>query len=91
MRWKNSRLIFLLEHEKKITAIILLQLRLIKYLIFNQAEKLRESMLQISDGLNQWASKTLLVAEAYSKLANLIPDAQTQLSESKIFHGTQTK
>ncbi|XP_044180003.1 uncharacterized protein LOC114974577 [Acropora millepora] len=53
-----------------------------------KAEKLRESMLQISDGLNQWASKTLLVAEAYSKLANLIPDAQTQLSESKIFHGT---
>ncbi|XP_015753398.1 PREDICTED: uncharacterized protein LOC107333149 [Acropora digitifera] len=53
-----------------------------------KAEKLRGSMLQISDGLNQWASKTLLVAEAYSKLANLIPDTPTQLSESKIFHGT---
>ncbi|XP_074634026.1 uncharacterized protein LOC141892589 isoform X2 [Acropora palmata] len=53
-----------------------------------KAEKLRESMLQISDGLNQWASKTLLVAEAYSKLANLIPDTPTQVSESKIFHGT---
>ncbi|XP_067028432.1 uncharacterized protein [Acropora muricata] len=53
-----------------------------------KAEKLRESMLQISDGLNQWASKTLLVAEAYSKLANLIPDIPTQVSESKIFHGT---
>ena len=71
--------------------IILLQLRLIKRLIFNQAEKLRESMLQISDGLNQWASKTLLVAEAYSKLANLIPDTQTQVSESKIFHGMKMK
>ncbi|XP_067042910.1 uncharacterized protein [Acropora muricata] len=53
-----------------------------------KAEKLRGSMLQISDGLNQWASKTLLVAEAYSKLANLIPDTPTQVSESKIFHGT---
>jgi len=48
-------------------------------------------MLQISDGLNQWASKTLLVAEAYSKLANLIPDTPTQVSESKIFHGMQIK
>ncbi|XP_044180006.1 uncharacterized protein LOC114971354 isoform X2 [Acropora millepora] len=53
-----------------------------------KAKKLRDSMLQISDGLNQWASKTLLVAEAYSKLANLIPDTPTQVSESKIFHGT---
>ncbi|XP_067028301.1 uncharacterized protein [Acropora muricata] len=53
-----------------------------------KAEKLRGSMLQISDGLNQWVSKTLLVAEAYSKLANLIPDTPTQVSESKIFHGT---
>ena len=77
--------------KKKITEIILLQLRLIKHYIFNQAEKLRGSMLQISHGLNQWASKTLLVAEAYSKLANLIPDTPTQVSESKIFHGTQIK
>ncbi|XP_074633304.1 uncharacterized protein LOC141892070 isoform X2 [Acropora palmata] len=53
-----------------------------------EAKKLRDSMLQISDGLNQWASKTLLVAEAYSKLANLIPDTPTQVSESKFFHGT---
>ncbi|XP_044179998.1 uncharacterized protein LOC122961451 [Acropora millepora] len=53
-----------------------------------KAEKLRGSMLQISDFLNQWASKTLLVAEAYSRLANLIPDTPTQVSESKIFHGT---
>ncbi|XP_015753395.1 PREDICTED: uncharacterized protein LOC107333148 isoform X3 [Acropora digitifera] len=53
-----------------------------------KAKKLRESMLQISNGLNQWASKTLLVAEAYSKLANLIPDTPTQVSERKIFHGT---
>ncbi|XP_067033594.1 uncharacterized protein [Acropora muricata] len=53
-----------------------------------KAKKLRESMLQMSDGLNQWASKTMLVAEAYSKLANLIPDTPTQLSESKIFHGS---
>ena len=48
-------------------------------------------MLQISVGLNQWASKTLLVAEAYSKLANLIPDMPTKVSRSKIFHGTQMK
>ena len=48
-------------------------------------------MLQMSDGLNQWASKTLLVAEAYSKLANLIPDTPTQVSASKIFHGMQVK
>ncbi|XP_074633677.1 uncharacterized protein LOC141892342 isoform X2 [Acropora palmata] len=53
-----------------------------------KAKKLRESMLQMSDGLNQWASKTMLVAEAYSKLANLIPDTPTQVSESKIFHGS---
>ncbi|KAK2566655.1 hypothetical protein P5673_009316, partial [Acropora cervicornis] len=51
-----------------------------------EAKKLRDSMLHISDGLNQWASKTLLVAEAYSKLANLIPDTPTQVSESKFFH-----
>ena len=44
-------------------------------------------MLQMSHGLSQWASKTMLVAEAYSKLANLIPDTPTQASESKIFHG----
>ncbi|XP_015753394.1 PREDICTED: uncharacterized protein LOC107333148 isoform X2 [Acropora digitifera] len=53
-----------------------------------KAKKLRESMQQMSDGLNQWASKTMLVAEAYSKLANLIPDTPTQVSESKIFHGS---
>ena len=48
-------------------------------------------MLQISVGLNNWALKTLLVAEAYSKLANLIPDMPTKVSRSKIFHGTQMK
>ena len=41
----------------------------------------------ISDGLQQWASKTKSVAETYKKLADLITDTPTQLSESKVFHG----
>lgn len=45
-------------------------------------------MYQISDGLQHWASKTLLVAEAYKKLANLITDTPTQLTETKVFYGT---
>lgn len=52
-----------------------------------KAQKLRESIHQISDGLKQWASKTLLVAEAYDKLATLITDTPTQLTENKVFHG----
>lgn len=52
-----------------------------------QARKLRDSLCQISDGLHQWGSKTLIVAEAYKKLANLITDTPTQLTETKAFHG----
>ena len=52
-----------------------------------QARKLRESLSKISDGLHQWASKTLLVAGAYKQLADLITDTPTQLTESKVFHG----
>jgi len=52
-----------------------------------QARTLRESLSKISDGLQQWASKTLLVAGAYKQLADLIPDTPTQLTESKVFHG----
>jgi len=44
-------------------------------------------LYQISDGLQHWASKTLLVAEAYKKLANLITDTPTQLTETKVFYG----
>lgn len=52
-----------------------------------QARKLRESLSKISDGLQQWASKTSLVAEAYKQLADLITDTPTQLTDSKLFHG----
>ena len=52
-----------------------------------QARKLRESLSKISDGLHQWASKTLLVAGAYKQLADLITDTPTQLTDSKVFHG----
>lgn len=52
-----------------------------------QARKLRESLSKISDGLQQWASKTLLVAGAYKQLADLITDTPTQLTDSKVFPG----
>jgi len=52
-----------------------------------QARTLRESLSKISDGLQQWASKTLLVAGAYKQLADLITDTPTQLTDSKVFHG----
>ena len=52
-----------------------------------QARKLKDSLCQISDGLQQWASKTLLVAGAYKKLANLITDTPTQFTETKVFCG----
>lgn len=53
-----------------------------------QARKLRESLSNISDGLEQWASKTLMVAGAYKQLADLITDTPTQLTDSKVFPGT---
>ena len=52
-----------------------------------QARKLRKSLSEISDGLHQWASKTLLVAGAYKQLADLITDTPTQLTDNKVFHG----
>lgn len=52
-----------------------------------QARKLRKSLSEISDGLHQWASKTLLVAGAYKQLAELITDTPTQLTDNKVFHG----
>ncbi|PFX15868.1 hypothetical protein AWC38_SpisGene19878 [Stylophora pistillata] len=52
-----------------------------------EARKLRESLSKISDGLHHWASKTISVAETYKKLADLITDTPTHLSESKVFHG----
>jgi len=63
-----------------------LEVKTTKHEIF-KARKLRDSLYQISDGLQHWASKTLLVAEAYRKLANLITDTPTQLTETKVFHG----
>ncbi|XP_020603065.1 uncharacterized protein LOC110042071 [Orbicella faveolata] len=64
-----------------------LEVKTTKHEIF-KARKLRESLSKISDGLQQWASKTLLVAGAYKKLADLISDTPTQLTDSKVFHGT---
>ena len=55
--------------------------------IFLQARKLKDSLCKISDGIQEWASKTLLVAGAYRKLADLINDTPTQLTESKVFSG----
>ncbi|RMX51019.1 hypothetical protein pdam_00018443, partial [Pocillopora damicornis] len=63
-----------------------LEVKTTKHEIF-KARKLRESLSKISDGLQQWASKTKSVAETYKKLADLITDTPTQLSESKVFHG----
>ena len=59
-------------------------------LFFLQACRLKDSLRKISDGIRQWASKTLLVAEAYRKLADLINETPTQLTESKVFSGMLT-
>ena len=59
-------------------------------LFFLQARKLKDSLRKISDGIWEWASKTLLVAGAYRKLADLINDTPTQLTESKVFSGMLT-
>lgn len=56
-------------------------------IISSQARKLKDSLSRVSDGLHEWASKTLLVAEAYKKLSNLITDTPTQLTETKVFQG----
>lgn len=63
-----------------------LEVKTTKHEIF-KARNLKNSLCQIADGLEQWASKTLLVAGAYRKLADLITDTPTQLTESKVFHG----
>ena len=63
-------------------------LNILKFYFHLQARKLRESLSKISDGLEQWASKTLMVAGAYKQLADLITDTPTQLTDSKVFHGT---
>ena len=60
---------------------------LTEYFISLQARKLKDSLSRVSDGLHEWASKTLLVAEAYKKLSNLITDTPTQLTETKVFKG----
>ena len=60
-------------------------------LFFLQACRLKDSLRKISDGIRQWASKTLLVAEAYRKLADLIDETPTQLTESKVFSGMLTE
>ena len=57
---------------------------------FSQARKLKDSLYKISDGIQQWASKTLLVAGAYRKLADLINDTPSQFTESKVFSGMLT-
>ena len=59
-------------------------------LFYLQARKLKDSLCKISDGIQEWASKTLLVAGAYRKLADLINDPPTQLTESKVFSGMLT-
>ena len=63
------------------------QNQLLKWIFFLQARKLKDSLCKISDGIQEWASKTLLVAGAYRKLADLINDTPTQLTESKVFSG----
>lgn len=63
-----------------------LEVKTTKHEIF-KARKLRKSLSEISDGLHQWASKTLLVAGAYKQLAELITDTPTQLTDNKVFHG----
>ena len=59
-------------------------------LFYLQARELKDSLRKISDGIQEWASKTLLVAGAYRKLADLINDTPTQLTESKVFSGMLT-
>ena len=59
-------------------------------LFFLQACKLKDYLCKISNGIQEWASKTLLVARAYRKLADLINDTPTQLTESKVFSGMLT-
>ena len=66
------------------------QNQLLKWIFFLQARKLKDSLCKISDGIQEWASKTLLVAGAYRKLADLINDTPTQLTESKVFSGMLT-
>ncbi|XP_073256655.1 uncharacterized protein [Porites lutea] len=63
-----------------------LEVKTTKHEIF-KARKLKDSLRKISDGIQEWASKTLLVAGAYRKLADLINDTPTQLTESKVFSG----
>lgn len=54
-----------------------------------QARRLRDSLTQISDGLQKWAEHTLAVSKAFRNLATLIPDTPTQLTEDNVYPGNK--
>ncbi|XP_048588735.1 uncharacterized protein LOC116601899 isoform X2 [Nematostella vectensis] len=63
-----------------------LEVKVTKHEIY-KARKLREGLHAVSESIQTLAEHTLAVSGTYRKLAELIPDTPTQLSEDKMFAG----